>query len=118
MSLGNTINCSSYLQTDNSTVDVTCTYDTTIYSGYSSCIQNNMELSPSKCVSSTESGSMLSIKGRVNGYHLVLVNPIWTSLLPMGILESPLIETYSLTGLPVASNPTTGKSGYSLLSVM
>ena len=58
ISLGATINCSSNLTADGNAVAVMCSYDSTMYSGYSVCILNQMELSP-KCISSTESVSMV-----------------------------------------------------------
>jgi len=43
MSLGSTLNCSSDLTAGGSAVTVMCTYDATMYSGYSVCIQDQME---------------------------------------------------------------------------
>jgi len=113
-SLGTTINCSSNSIADRTAVSVKCTYDITMYSGYSVCLQNQIELYTSKCISSTESGSMLTIIGTVNGEHLVLVNPIWIASPPMGMLESPYTKAYSLTGITTIS--TIGKSSEELLS--
>jgi len=104
-----TMVCSSHLITGDSGVTVMCTYNVTIYAGYSVCLLNQMELSPSKCISSNVSGSMIEINGTVNGEHEVFINPIWTAPLPMGIFQSPLTETYSLTGIPVTSVSTTSK---------
>jgi len=100
---------------DKTAVKVRCSYDPTMYSGYSVCIQNQIELTPSKCIPSTESKSMLTINGAVNGDHLVFINPIWISPLPMGILESSFSETFTLTGIPVTSVSTNGKSSEDLL---
>ena len=83
-SLGTTINCSSNLTADGSAVTV-CSYDSTMYFGYSVCILNQMELSP-KCIPSTEFGSMVTVNGTVNGEHEVFVNPTWISLPPNGML--------------------------------
>ena len=93
-SLGATVNCSSNLTADGSAVTVMCSYDSTIYSGYSVCIINQMEISPN-CFS-TESGSMLIVNGTINGEHEVFVNPTWRSSPPMGMLESPHRGTYTL----------------------
>ena len=78
MSLGGTINCSSNLTADGSAVTVMCSYDSTRYSGYSVCILNQMDLSP-KCISSTESGLMVTVNGTVNGELKVFINPTWRS---------------------------------------
>ena len=96
MSLGATVNCTSKLTADGSAVTVMCSYDSAMYSGYSVCILNQMELSP-KCISSTESGSMVTVNGTVNGEHEVFVNPTWISSPPMGTFESPHRVTYTLT---------------------
>ena len=109
MSLGATVNCSSNLTADGSAVTVMCSYDSNMYSGYSVCILNQMELSP-KCISSTESGSMVTVNGTVNGEHEVFVNPTWTSSPPSGMLESPHRETYALMNVAVTSISTTSMS--------
>ena len=100
MSLGTTINCSSNLTADGGAVTVMCSYDSTMYSGYSVCILNQMELSP-MCTSSTESGSMVIVNGTVNGEHEVFVNPTWIISPSMGMLESPHRRTYTLTNVAV-----------------
>ena len=88
MSLGATVNCSSNLTADDCAVTVMCSYDSTMYSGYSLCILSQMDLSP-KCISSTESVSMVTVNGNVNGEHEVFVNPTWISSASMGMLECP-----------------------------
>ena len=109
MSLGATINCSFNLTADGSAVTVMCSYNSTMYSGYSVCILNQMELSP-KCISSTESRSMVTVNGTVNGEHEVFVNPTWTSSSPSGMFESPHRRTYTLTNVAVTSISTTSMS--------
>ena len=109
MSLGATINCTSNQTSAGSAVTVMCSYDRNMYSGYSVCILNHMELSP-KCISSTESGLMVTVNGTVNGVHEVFVNPTWTSSPPSGMLESPHRETYTLMNVAVTSISTTSMS--------
>ena len=104
MSLGATINCSSKLTADGSAVTVMCTYDSTMYSGYSVCILNQMELSP-KCTSSTESGSMVIVNGTINGEHEMFVNPIWITSPPFGMFESPHRVTYTLKETLTTTEP-------------
>ena len=98
MSLGPTINCSSNQTADGSAVTVMCSYDSAMYSGYSVCILNQMGMSL-KCIPSTESGSMVIVNGTINGEHEVFVNPTFISSPPMGMLESPHRETYTLAGI-------------------
>ena len=100
LSLGATINCSSNLTSDGSAVTVMCSYDSAMYSGCSVCIMNQIEFS-AKCILSTESGSMVIVNGTVNGEHEVFVNPTWISSPPMGMLECPHRETYTLTNVAV-----------------
>ena len=109
MTLGATINCSSNMTAEGSAVTVMCSYDSAMYSGYSVCILNQMELFP-KCISSTESGSMVTVNGTVNGEHEVFVNPTWTSSPHSGMLESPHRRTYILTNVAVTSISTTSMS--------
>ena len=113
-SLGATINCSSNLTADGSAVTVMCAYDSTLYSGYSACILNQMDLSP-KCISSTESGSMVLVNGTVNGEHEVFVNPTWSSSPPNGMFPSPSRETYTLSN--VAFTPILATSMSSTLAM-
>ena len=96
MSLEATINCSSKLTADGRAVTVMCSYDSTMYSGYSVCILNQMELSP-KCIPSTVSGSMVIVNGTINGEYEMFVNPTWISSPPIGMFESPHRVTYTLT---------------------
>jgi len=111
MSLRNTIICSSNKTVNGGAVTVMCTYNTTMYSGYSVCIQNEIQFSPSRCALSKECGSILTITGSVDGKHEVYVNPIWKGPPPMGILESPYRETYILTQVLV-THPTSTMSKF------
>ena len=108
MSLGGTINCSSNLTADGSAVTVVCSYDSTMYCGYSVCILNLMDLFP-KCITSTVSGSV-TVNGTINGEHEVFINPVWTSSPPSGMFESPHRKTYTLTNVAVTFISTTSMS--------
>ena len=108
MSLGATVNCSSNLTADGSAVTVMCSYDSTMYSGYSVCILNQMDLFP-MCIPSTASGSV-TVNGTVNGEHEVFVNPTWISSPPSGMFESPHRRAYTLTNVAVMSISTTSMS--------
>ena len=108
MSLGATINCSSNLTTDASGVTVTCTFDVTLYGGYLTCIQNQMESFPSNCVLSKESGSMVTANGTINGEHVVFVSPIWISPISTNQTATAHREIYILTGVVTSTISNTG----------
>ena len=108
MSLGATINCSSTLTTDASGVTVTCTFDVMSYSGYLTCIQNQIESSPSNCIQSNESDSTVTVNGAVNGEHMVFVAPIRIGPLPINRTALAHRETYVLTGVVTSTISNTG----------
>ena len=113
------INCTINVTRDQGAVEVWCEYDTTVYNGFRTYLQNtqNSKLTFS---SSNESGSSVVINGSVDGEHYVFVYPIWKpgSILSDDRMEPAHDAIYNLTGLlRIATATSPGETHTRLFNV-